>query len=85
LLYVNTLQNDICFDYQAFKGVNNLQVYLHVLQKITEVPYKNLMYLVIRGIAAGEFAFVELSVCSEVLLINDVAENMYIFLFLHSE
>jgi hypothetical protein len=34
---------------------------LHILREITEVPYKILLYLFIRGIAAGEFAFVETS------------------------
>jgi len=29
------------------------------LRKITEVPYKTLLYLFIRAIAAGEFVFVE--------------------------
>jgi hypothetical protein len=59
LLFVNILQNVTCFDSQVFKGLNKLQVYLHELQKITEVPYKTLLYLFIRGFAAVEFAFVE--------------------------
>jgi hypothetical protein len=48
------------------------------------VPYKILLCLFIRGIAAGEFAFVETASCSETTLINNAAENMPIFIFLHS-
>jgi len=44
---------------KALKTLNNLQVNFHVLRKITEVPYKTLLYLFIRDIAAGEFAFVD--------------------------
>jgi hypothetical protein len=60
LSFVNSLQNGACFDSQALKKtLNNLQVYFHLLQKITEVPYKTLLYLFIRSIAAGEFDFVD--------------------------
>jgi hypothetical protein len=45
------------------------------------MPYKTLLYLFIRGFVAGEFAFVELPLYSEILLINNVAENMPICLY----